>query len=70
MKDSIDIQLYETASNNCPYLQWKSRLSKKARAIITARLARIRIGNLGDSKPIKGIVSILEKKETRLYCFF
>jgi putative addiction module killer protein len=60
MKDNIDIQLYETENGKCPYLQWEDRLSKSARAIITTRLARIRLGNLGDCKSIQGVKGIYE----------
>ncbi len=60
MKDSIDIQIYETERGKCPYLQWEKGLSRIARAAITSRLARIRLGLLGDSKSIKGFKGVYE----------
>ena len=55
MKDKIDIQIYETDNGKCPYFKWESKLSKTARAVISSRLVRIRMGNFGDCKLIKGI---------------
>lgn len=60
MKDVIDIQLYETEQEKCPYLQWESRLTRNTRAVITARLARIRLGNFGDCKSLQGVKGIYE----------
>ena len=60
MKNKIDIQIYETANGKRPYYKWESKLSRRARAIISARLARIRIGIFGDCKSIKGVKGIYE----------
>jgi putative addiction module killer protein len=60
MKDVIDIQIYETDEGKCPYLQWEDRLGLKTRSIITARLARIRLGNFGDCKSIQGARALYE----------
>ncbi len=60
MKDKIDIQIYETDNGKCPYFKWESKLSKTARAVISSRLVRIRMGNFGDCKSIKGVKGIYE----------
>ncbi|HEU63865.1 MAG: hypothetical protein KR126chlam4_00805 [Candidatus Anoxychlamydiales bacterium] len=60
MKDEVDIQIYETDNGKLPYLQWESKLNRKARAVITARLVRIRMGNFGDCKSIQGVKGIYE----------
>jgi putative addiction module killer protein len=54
MKDRIDILIYETDNGKCPYLQWESKLSSKDRGVISSRLSRIRLGNFGDCKSVKG----------------
>ena len=60
MTDSIEIQIYETDSGKCPYLQWEGKLSRFARTTITSRLARVRLGLLGDCKAIQGFKGIYE----------
>ena len=60
MKDNIDIQIYETDNGKCPYLQWESKLNRDARAVISSRLVRIRLGNFGDCKSIQGMKGIYE----------
>lgn len=60
MKNKIDIQIYETASGKRPYDKWESKLSRRTRAIISARLVRMRIGIFGDCKSIKGIKDLYE----------
>lgn len=60
MKDEVDIQIYQDTKGKCPYLQWESKLNRLARSIITARLARIRMGNFGDCKYIQGSKNIYE----------
>ena len=41
-------------------MDWESGLSARDRAIVTTRLIRIRRGNFGDCKPIKGRKGIYE----------
>lgn len=53
MTDYVTIEIYETDGKDCPYLKWESKLGKVARAQVRARLNRIRLGNFGNSKPIK-----------------
>lgn len=51
--NKIEIILYSTAGGKEPYSDWENRLDKVTRAIVIARLARLRQGNFGDVKPIK-----------------
>lgn len=60
MTEEFQIDVYETDEGKLPYMDWESRLPPKDRAIITTRLVRIRQGNLGDCKPIKGVSGIYE----------
>ena len=48
-----DIQLYVTPDGKAPFSQWLSALrDPKARAKIRVRLDRVRLGNLGDQRPV------------------
>lgn len=59
MMDVIEIELYALPSGKEPFIEWESRLSKDMQATVSARLARIRAGNFGDSKPVsKGIYEL------------
>ena len=49
----IKILVYTTSSGKAPFSIWRDSLDLKTRAIIKTRLDRIRLGNFGDSKPIK-----------------
>ena len=49
------IVIYETTDGKSPFLDWINELRDvKARATVRARLDRVRLGNLGDSKSIGG----------------
>lgn len=50
--DFIEIELYVLPSGQVPYVEWESDLSKETQAITSARLARLRGGNFGDSKSV------------------
>ena len=50
--DLIEIELYALPSGKEPYIVWESKLSKNVQAILSARLARLRSGNFGDSKSV------------------
>lgn len=54
MTEEFDIDVYATDTGKLPYMDWENNLSEKDRAIVTTRLVRIRQGNLGDCKIIKG----------------
>lgn len=49
------IEIYVTDEGNKPFQEWLNKLKdKQARYLIKTRLDRIALGNMGDSKPIKG----------------
>ena len=54
MREEFQLEVYETDNGRFPYVEWENSLSVKDRAIITARLDRIRQGNFGDCKSVKG----------------
>lgn len=60
MQNKIVIEIYETKNGRYPYVEWEAKLSKTIRAIVTTRLARMRIGNFGDCKSIQGAKGIYE----------
>ncbi|MFA6263501.1 MAG: hypothetical protein WCW33_03005 [Candidatus Babeliales bacterium] len=51
--DQITINFYVTRTGKSLFADWHDDLDVKARAIIRTRLDRVRLGNLGDCKPIK-----------------
>ena len=60
--DHVDrqIRLYRTADGKVPFSEWFARIQDgRTRQKIDARLARVRLGNLGDCKPVGGGVSEL-----------
>jgi putative addiction module killer protein len=61
MKTSaLEIVFYTTALGKQPFVEWLEGLSTKVEAVVLARVARIRSGNLGDCKPIKSCAGIYE----------
>ena len=60
MNEEFHIDVYETSTGKLPYSEWENSLSGRGRAIITTRLIRIRQGNFGDCKPIKGTHGVYE----------
>jgi len=56
----IEIVFYTTGNGRVPFLAWLDGLDKISRSIVKMRLDHIRIGNFGDSKPIKGGVGLWE----------
>lgn len=53
--ENIEIEIYQEPSGKHPYLLWEKELNRDVRAIITARMARVRLGNFGDCKSFDGI---------------
>lgn len=48
-----ELELYQTDKGKTPFEDWLHSLKdQKARAIVRARIARVRLGNFGDSKPV------------------
>lgn len=47
------LKIYQTATGACPWLEWLHSLRDgRTRAIILARLARVRLGNLGNTRSV------------------
>lgn len=49
---AIQVQLYRMANGRIPFREWLLKLQKKTRARIRARLANLRLGNLGDNRAL------------------
>ena len=62
MKEKIQIEYYTSTSGKSPFLDWQKKLTQKIRDLLTVRLARIRLGHLGDYKPIKGVKGLFEMR--------
>ncbi len=60
MEEEIVIEYYESNNGKSPFITWEKGLTPKVRASVTARLARIRLGNFGDCKRIKGEQGLFE----------
>ena len=56
----IKIIIYSTKTGKEPYSDWEYGLDKTTRAIVRNRLERIRLGNFGKVKVIKGSKDIWE----------
>lgn len=53
---TVTIKYYESATGNCPYLEWEAGLSADLRAQIRKRINRVRLGNFGDIDHIEGCI--------------
>jgi len=60
VEEEITLEYYETDNGKCPYLEWQNELTQKIRALVTVRLARVRLGNFGDYKAIEGEKGLFE----------
>lgn len=60
MREEIKLEYYETDTGKCPFLDWQGSLTQKVRDLVTVRLARVRLGNYGDCKPIEGEKGLFE----------
>lgn len=56
----IKIVTYTTSRGKSPFWDWESSLDSKVQVIVANRLDRIRLGNFGDCKAIKGAPGIKE----------
>ena len=55
-----EIRLYRAQDGKIPFSEWFAKIQdNRTRQKIDARLARVRLGNLGDCKPVGGGVSEL-----------
>lgn len=49
-----DIQIYQTTQGKSPYIDWLEGLKDvSAQALITKRMDRVALGNLGDCKALQ-----------------
>ena len=62
MKDIFQIELFEQGSGKKPFEHWIKSISKQHRSIILTRLARLRLGNFGDCKSLKGTSKLFEAR--------
>lgn len=67
------VEIYEAADGRCPYDEWFDSLAdRKGKAQIDARIARLRLGSLGEWKNVGGGVIELIFKNVgpgyRVYC--
>lgn len=58
--DMIEIINYSTKSGKEPFADWFDMLDNNVKGIIRARIARIRLGNFGDCKPLQKGLGIWE----------
>ncbi len=56
----IKIVIYVTGTEKEPYSLWEDSLDRSVQIIVKNRLDRIRLGNFGDVKPVKGSKTIWE----------
>lgn len=58
------VEIYETTDGKSPFKAWlRSLRDQRAKQRIRARIARVRLGNFGDSRPVgEGVV------ELRVHC--
>ncbi len=57
---SIEVFYLETSNGVSPYLKWEGKLDDTARAAARIRINRIRLGNFGGCKLIKGASGLYE----------
>jgi len=60
MSEEFILEYYASDNGKCPFLEWQKGLTQKVRDLVTVRLARVRLGNFGDFKPIEGEKELFE----------
>lgn len=58
----INTEYYTTESGKAPSVKWIKSLGVSSRAIIHKRIARLEVGNFGDTKAIKGTTGLYEMR--------
>lgn len=57
---AVEVEIYLAPNGKAPFSVWLSKLrDAQGRAVIKARINRLRVGNFGDCKPIGGGMSEL-----------
>lgn len=54
----LDIDFLELENGKSPYLDWEQKLDKQIRGAVRIRINRLRLGNFGDCKSIKGAIGL------------
>ncbi len=58
-----DVRVYKTLNGVSPFNEWLEELSTDVQVQITKRIARLRLGNLGNYKPLgKGVFKLKFKQ--------
>jgi len=57
---NIEVGFLEISNGKCPYLEWEKKLDKSIRGAVRVRINRLRLGNFGDCKTIKGVTGLYE----------
>lgn len=54
------VDIYETNDGKSPFKTWlRSLRDQRAKQAVRARIARVRLGNLGDSRPVgEGVIEL------------
>jgi putative addiction module killer protein len=58
--NTIKVVTFISDSGKEPFMTWLNRLDSSIQGIILARIARVRLGNFGDCKQIKGSKGVWE----------
>lgn len=51
---TVNVIIYTTSTGKQPFVDWQRGLDPRVKAVVIARIARVKVGNLGDCKIIKG----------------
>src|ERR1700722_10085715 len=57
---NIEVSYLAMDDGTCPYLEWERELDTTTCAAARIRINRIRLGNFGDCKPIRGAPNLFE----------
>lgn len=59
MPKEVEVRIYASPDGTEPYVQWERKLrDRAARARIRARIARLRLGNFGDTKRVGDVFEL------------
>lgn len=58
--DIVKVIVYNTDTQKEPFVDWFDNLDVKTKAIVSERIARLRGGNFGICKPLKGYAGVYE----------
>ena len=57
---NIEVGFLQIDNRKCPYVDWEKKLDVAVRGTIRVRINRLRLGNFGDCKAIKGVSGLYE----------